>query len=338
MIIIDGSMGEGGGQVLRTSLGLAALTGQPFQIENIRAGRRKPGLMRQHLTAVRAAAKICSASVKGDAIGSQQLTFEPGPVKPGDYTFSVGTAGSATLVFQTVLPALMCAGAPSKLTLEGGTHNPWAPPYDFLERALLPLLQKMGPNVKMKLLRAGFYPAGGGKFTVDIQPAEKLIPLNLNQRGKTIRQGARAVVSRLPEQIARRELKVIQKKLGWNPDRLNVVTINNSPGPGNIVFLEIESEHVTEVFTGFGEMHVKAEVVAGGAVRKVRNYLRTGVPVGPYLADQLLIPIALAGGRFRTLKPTEHTFTNIEVIQKFLHVTIACTEQPDNVWLIEATR
>src|SRR6202140_4872670 len=159
MILIDGSIGEGGGQILRTALGLSMVTGQPFRIENIRAGRDKPGLLRQHLTAVNAAAEICGANVEGAAISSRELSFSPGNVKSGEYTFSIGSAGSTTLVLQTVLPALLAADGPSSLTLEGGTHNPHAPPIDFLEKAFVPLVNRMGPTVHVALERAGFYPA-----------------------------------------------------------------------------------------------------------------------------------------------------------------------------------
>jgi RNA 3'-terminal phosphate cyclase (ATP) len=143
MITVDGSFGEGGGQILRTALALALVTGQPFRIEKIRAGRKNPGLLRQHLTAVKAAAQIGQATIAGDSIGSTQLTFAPGRIAAGEYTFAVGTAGSTTLVLQTILPALLRANAPSRLTLEGGTHNPFAPPFHFLVQAFLPLLNQM---------------------------------------------------------------------------------------------------------------------------------------------------------------------------------------------------
>ena len=183
MIEIDGSQGEGGGQIVRSSLTLSAITSQPIKITNLRSGRKKPGLKRQHLTAVRAAAKICGAAVHGDVIGSKQLKFEPQEVAAGDYYFRVGTAGSATLVLQTVLPALLTASGESKITLEGGTHNPWAPPFDFLAKAYLPLLNRMGPHVEATLLRPGFYPAGGGRFVVAVQPREKLASFDLIDRG-----------------------------------------------------------------------------------------------------------------------------------------------------------
>jgi len=339
MVIIDGSTGEGGGQVLRTSLGLSLVTGRPFRIENIRAGRSKPGLMRQHLTAVRAAAQISDAKVTGDAIGSRELTLEPGPVRPGQYEFAVGTAGSATLVLQTVLPALVVASGPSHLTLKGGTHNPWSPPFDFLARAFLPLLARMGADVTAKLIRPGFYPAGGGEFTVEVSPAAqgRLQPLELMDRGEILSRRGRAIVARLPDHIAERELKVVERKLGWTGDRLAVERADDSVGPGNIVMLEIASEHVTEVFTAFGEKDVRAEAVAHKAVGEARAYLAAGVPVGPHLADQLVVPAAMAGaGRFRTVAPTRHTTTNIEVIQQFMEVAVSVMrdEQHRDAWEI----
>ena len=343
MIIINGSTGEGGGQVLRTALGLSLVTGQPFRIEKIRAGREKPGLMRQHLTAVRAAAQISDAKVSGDAIASRELVFEPGEVRPGQYEFAVGTAGSATLVLQTVLPALMVADGPSRLTLKGGTHNPWSPPFDFLAKTFLPLLNRMGASVTANLVRPGLYPAGGGEFTVEIEPAvdSRLQPLELMERGETVFRRARAIVAKLPDQIAERELKVVERKLGWTGDSLVVEQAHDSVGPGNIIMLEIASRNVTEVFTAFGEKDVRAEAVAHKAVDEARAYLAAGVPVGPHLADQLLIPMAMAGGgRFRTVAPTRHTITNIEVIQKFMDVVISVTrvEQDRDVWEIDVRK
>jgi RNA 3'-terminal phosphate cyclase (ATP) len=191
MIHIDGSIGEGGGQILRSALGLSMATRQPFRIENIRAARAKPGLLRQHLTAVNAAVTICSATVEGNAISSRALSFEPGKVAPGDFTFSIGSAGSTMLVLQTVLPALLVAEGPTRLVLEGGTHNPFAPPMDFLEKVFLPLISRMGPQVTVVLERAGFYPAGGGRAVVHIEPVVKLQPLHLRERG-AIRRPARA--------------------------------------------------------------------------------------------------------------------------------------------------
>jgi RNA 3'-terminal phosphate cyclase (ATP) len=332
MILIDGSIGEGGGQILRTALGLSMVTGQPFRIEKIRAGRDKPGLLRQHLTAVNAAAAICGASVEGAAISSRELSFTPGKVKAGEYTFSIGSAGSTTLV----LPALLTADGPSSLTLEGGTHNPHAPPIDFLEKAFLPLINRMGPTVNVTLERAGFYPAGGGRFIVNVQPAAKLLPLHLPERGEIKRRLAKAVVAALPGEIAKRELQKVEKMLGWSGEQLQIRQLPNEWGPGNLLTLEIESEHVTEVFTGFGMKAVTAEAVADQAVQQARRYLAAKIPVGESLADQLLLPLALAGeGSFVTHSPTRHTKTNIEVITRFLPVRVAVAEISRDVWRVE---
>jgi len=335
MITIDGSYGEGGGQILRTSLALSLVTGKPFSIRNIRAGRKKPGLMRQHLTAVNAAAEIGLAAIEGNHIGSLAFTFEPEMIKPGNYHFAIGSAGSCTLVFQTILPALIIAGEPSEIILEGGTHNPFAPPFDFLERAFLPVINRIGPRVDAVLEKPGFYPAGGGRFRVSINPTG-LNRLNLLERGNIINQTVRASVANLPVSIANRELKVIREKLEWGGELLEAVEVENSQGPGNILIVEIESENITEVFTGFGEKGVSAEKVAKRAVKSVQEYLAFNVPVGRYLADQLLIPMALAGGgKFRTLSPTKHTITNAEVIKKFIDVEIAMNEYDQNRWEIE---
>ena len=335
MITIDGSFGEGGGQILRTSLALSLVTGKPFTIRGIRAGRKKPGLMRQHLTAVNAAAEIGQAAIEGNRIGSQAFTFKPEMIKPGNYHFAIGSAGSCTLVFQTILPALLIAGEPSEIILEGGTHNPFAPPFDFLEKAFLPVINRMGSRVDAILEKPGFYPAGGGRFKVSIRPAG-LNRIDLLERGNIIHKTARASVANLPVKIANRELKVIREKLEWSRELLKAVNVENSQGPGNILTVEIESDNITEVFTGFGEKGISAEKVAKRAVKAVQEYLAFDVPVGRYLADQLLIPMALAGGgKFRTLSPTKHTTTNAEIIKKFLDVDIAINEYDQNRWEIE---
>ncbi len=205
MLRIDGSFGEGGGQILRTSLSLSMVTGRPFRIENIRARRERGGLLRQHLTAVRAAVEICDGQVEGASLGSTALTFKPGRVKSGDYHFAIGTAGSGTLVLQTVLPALMTADGRSRIVIEGGTHNQSAPPFHFLERAFLPLVRRMGPKVTVQLERYGFYPAGGGRFLAEIQPSGVLQPFDLAERGEIVSRGVTAIVANLPRHIALRE-------------------------------------------------------------------------------------------------------------------------------------
>ena len=322
-ITIDGSIGEGGGQILRTSLALSMITGRAFRMDNIRAGREKPGLLRQHLTAVNAAATICGAEVDGAEIGSRTLSFAPGKVKPGEYRFAVGSAGSTTLVLQAVLPALLCATGPTSLTLEGGTHNPYAPPLDFLQEAFLPLVNRMGPSVQVSMERAGFYPAGGGRFFVNVSPVPQLTPLVLEERGHIVRKLAKAYVAALPGEIAKRELDRVESRLGWHESELQIRQLPQAWGPGNVLMLEVHSEHVTEVFTGFGMKGVTAEAVAEGAIQQARSYLAADVPVGTCLADQLLIPLALAGsGSFLTQALTRHTVTNAEVIAKFIPVRI----------------
>jgi RNA 3'-terminal phosphate cyclase (ATP) len=327
MITIDGSYNEGGGQILRTALTLSLATRTPFRIEKIRAGRKRPGLLRQHLTAVEAARRIGAAEIRGAEINSQELTFAPQDVIPGDYHFSIGTAGSTTLVLQTVLPVLMLASKPSMLTLEGGTHNPAAPPYDFVERAYVPLINRLGAQVRTELLMAGFFPAGGGRLKITIEPPSELRPLELVSRGDIRRRSARALVANLPRSIAERELAVVEKKLGWEASNMMAETVP-SHGPGNIVLLEVECTNVTEVFTGFGERNVRAEIVADRVVTETRQYLAANVAAGQHLADQLLVPMALMrGGTFTTLPFSRHSETNIDTIGKFLPAKIrVCTE------------
>lgn len=321
MINIDGSYGEGGGQILRTALALSLVTGQSFRIGNIRAGRKKPGLMRQHLTAVNAAAEIGAAEVSGNAIGSQAFSFAPRSIRSGRFHYAIGSAGSCTLVLQTILPALIIADEPSEIILEGGTHNPFAPPFDFLAQAFLPLVARMGPRIEAVLEKPGFFPAGGGRFRVRVVPNKNLIPLVLTERGGVRRLMVRAAVSNLPLSIARRELKVVGKKFEGESIDLEAVNVENAQGPGNVLTIAIESDALTEVFTGFGEKRVAAEKVAARAVGQVRDYLALEVPVGPYLADQLLVPMAIAGGgRFRTVPPSRHTKTNITIIKHFMDV------------------
>ena len=321
IINIDGSMGEGGGQVLRSSLALSLITQIPFEINNIRANRKKSGLMNQHLTAVNAAMEIGEAKVTGNEKGSTKVKFEPLSIKPGNYSFDIGTAGSCTLVLQAILPPLILADGPSTITLKGGTHNPFAPPFDFLEKVFLPLLCKMGPKISIDLITPGFYPAGGGEIIVNIIPCKKLEPLFLHDRGEILYKKAFAKVANIKESIARRELKTLAQKMNFPDEDLHFENIQNSKGPGNVVYVEISSKSCTEIFTGFGEKGVKAENVAKKVAKSALKYLSEPVVVGKYLADQLLIPFAIAGsGSFSTFLPTSHTTTNMEVIKLFLDV------------------
>jgi len=314
---IDGSKGEGGGQILRTSLALSLATGTPIRVRNIRAGRDKPGLLRQHLTAVKAAAEISGADLEGAAMGSMDIAFRPKAVKPGEYRFAVGTAGSAGLVLQTVLLPLCLAKEPSTLVIEGGTHNPAAPPFDFLARTWLPLLARMGYRVEIGLDRHGFFPAGGGRYTVRIQPAADLRPLELLERGEVRARRGRILQSKLPDRIADRERDMLVLGTGWPADSVAVERVE-SPGPGNAVLIEAECEALTEVFSYFGEFGVRAESIADHAVKEYRAWLASGVPVGRRLADQLLLPMALArGGSFRTMPLSSHATTNMDSLRAF---------------------
>lgn len=332
---IDGSQGEGGGQILRTALSLSMCTGRPFRMVNIRAGRKTPGLMRQHLTAVQASAELCGAEVEGDRVGSQALRFVPGRVRGGEYRFSIGTAGSCTLVFQTVLPALLMADAPSRVVLRGGTHNPLAPPFHFLERAFLPLLQRMGAEVALELGRFGFYPAGGGEFTAAIQPAPTLAPLVLMERGERLESWAESYIAALPVHIARRELDVVGKRFRWGEEQLRLRGLSNDQGPGNALLITLSHEHVTEVFAGFGEKGVTAEAVAERTVDHARRFLASGAAVGPFLADQLLLPLALAGsGSFTASALSRHTVSNAEVIRQFVDIDVRMEKIGDSLFRI----
>lgn len=333
MLTIDGSAGEGGGQVLRSALGLSLVTGRPFHIANIRANRKKPGLMRQHLTAVLAAAEIGNAQTDGATIGSGNLVFTPGNITPGAYHFSIGSAGSCTLVLQTLLPALLMADGPSSLIVEGGTHNPMAPPFDFLEQTFLPLIHHMGTQVSARLDRPGFFPAGGGRVTIAVTPAGTLQPIELVSFAN-ISFSARTVCAQLPEHIGKRELQVVRNQLGIDNDRMSHVQLDDH-GPGNTLTVFVHSDQLTETFTGFGRKHVSAEAVARETIQQVRAYIAAASPVGVHLADQLLIPIALAGsGRFRTGKPSSHTLTNIAVIKQFLDINFTCSQVTDTSWEI----
>lgn len=335
MLEIDGTHGEGGGQILRSSLALSLLTGTAFRITEIRGRRSRPGLLAQHLTAVRAAAEIGEARVEGAEKGSTELTFEPGAVGPGSYRFDVGTAGSATLVLQTVLPALLVGDGSFDLEVSGGTHNPSAPPWPFLEHAFLPLLGRMGARVEAELVRPGFFPAGGGRSAVRVDGVDSLSPLHLDARGKLRSRRATAVVAHLPRAIARRELAVVGRELGFADDELVVEEADDSRGPGNALFLRFDFDHVTEVVAAFGGRGKPAEQVAAEAVAEGRSYLASDAPVGEHLADQLLLPLALAGGgSFVTVPPSLHTRTNAEVITWFLDRAIIFDDLGDGRWRV----
>lgn len=322
MITIDGTFGEGGGQILRTALGLSLVTGTPFRMHSIRAKRAKPGLMRQHLTAVLAAAEVGAADVRGAELGSSAIEFVPRGVRGGSFTFSVGTAGSTTLVLQAILPALLRAPEGSSLVLTGGTHNPLAPPFEFLARTFLPVLRRMGAHVEAKLWRPGFHPAGGGELRVTIEPGV-LAPIELVDAGPVRALRATALLANLERELGSRAMDALRRALHLEPDSTRVELLRGSAGPGMVIEVEVERDAVNEVFTGFGEARRSVESIAQALADEVHRATRVRAPVGEYLADQLLVPLALAGaGAFRTGTPSEHTRTNAAIIERFLDVAI----------------
>lgn len=360
-LLVDGSQGEGGGQVVRTALSLALLEGRPVTVENVRARRDRPGLLRQHLTAARAAAQLCGGTLEGDALHSSRLTLRPPPpapggapmLRPGPHRFDIGSAGSATLVLQTLLPPLLVAGAgvgteeavPAvEVSVTGGTHNQKAPTFDYLDRVVLPLLRRMGARASLHLARHGFYPAGGGRIVLEVEPVAALRTLELHERGPILRRRARALVSRLPDHVGERELRQVLRhgEARSGPDGVPWETSLeriDSSGPGNVVVLEVESdaEHgaVREQFTGFGRRGLPAERVADLALTEFDAYLGHGAPVGEHLADQLVLPMALAGGGGFTTGPLSlHARTQIDLVRRVLALEIRVDERDGRVRVV----
>jgi RNA 3'-terminal phosphate cyclase (ATP) len=318
MIIIDGSEGEGGGQVVRNACALSLVTGKPFRITDVRGKRDKPGLMRQHVTAIEAACAIGGARCEGLTVGSGELAFTPGRVTPGEYRFAVGTAGSTALVLQTVLMPLVLADAPSRLVVEGGTHNLLAPPFEFIDRTFLPIINRMGPKVEARLVRHGFFPRGGGRIEVDITPAP-LATIDGLERGVATGRSVTVLFGGLPPTIAERMLKTARKCLpDWPEQAFAIRELPVDQGPGIVLLLDAAFEQVTEVVSGFGKLGVTAERIATTAAARMAGYIASHAFAGPYLADQLLLPFALAGGgSFSTVKLSGHSRTAAEIIERF---------------------
>ncbi len=319
---IDGSRGEGGGQILRTSLALSIITGRKLRMYNIRAGRKRPGLQRQHLACVEAAAQVCRATTNRLEVGASELVFTPGTEWPGEIAIDIGSAGSTTLVVQTVLPAALGVGKPLHARITGGTHNPLAPPFDFLDRVFLPHLRAMGADVTLTLVRHGFMPNGGGIVELDVRSSGKLKPLELLEAGRVVGRRAVAICASLPSHVGERELAVAQERLD-NP-KCELLEFPKD-GPHNVFMVEVElASGARELITSHGRKGYPAEDVADDALDELEDYLEAGVPIGECLADQLLLPLAIAGGgKFRTLGPlSDHTTTNIETIREFLDVPI----------------
>ena len=339
LVTIDGSMGEGGGQVLRTSLSLAAITGHELELVKIRAGREKPGLKRQHLTCVKAVAEICGAKVSEVEVGSSRLEFAPGKIRGGDYRFDVGTAGSVTLVAQTVIPVLQKADAPSTVTITGGTHVPFAPVWEFFETCYLPELRRMGARIEAELESCGFYPAAGGVVRMRIWPIDAtkrleryaLDELGVYRGGKVV-----GVVSEIPQAIAEAEVGIVAAQF---PDLALAREVREveSFGPGNYCYAQLDYERASVVMSGVGTYNKSRKAVAHEVVQQVREFQKSGRACEKHLADQLLLPCNLFVGGERGVdsgsswdnevwrpnwklavqKETLHYTTNREVIAKF---------------------
>jgi RNA 3'-terminal phosphate cyclase (ATP) len=328
MLNIDGQLGEGGGQIVRTALALSLVTGTPFEITNIRARRRKPGLMRQHLTCLRAATEISSATVDGAQLGSEQFVFEPGDLAADDYAFDVGTAGSTALVLQTLLVPLATVDAKSSVSVVGGTHAIKAPVFEFVDAVYAPALGLLDARIELAMKTRGFFPAGGGRIEATItEPLDRRAQLDLQDGGAVVSMRATSVVGHLPEHIAQRELDRLEQRLGElgvrGLDDRQIIATDQTRSPGNAVWVEIEREHGTELISAIGRQGVRAEDVAATLAEDVAAYLAADAPVGAHLADQLLLPMAVCGGGlYRTHELTQHTKTQMELIPRFVDVDI----------------
>lgn len=320
MIEIDGSFGEGGGQIVRTAVSLSALFGTPFRLVNIRRKRSKPGLRAQHVAAVRAVQEISGALVEGAEINSRTLEFRPGKLKGGTFRFDIGTAGATPLVLQALLPPLLFSGTPSHVILTGGTHVPISPPFHFIEQIFLPFLGRLGANVRVRLLRYGFYPRGGGEIEADIEPCKAISPITMTaDKGKLAVTGTSAVAN-LPLSIAERQRSAVLAQLGREGVEAEVdVKVFAAPGPGTFVFLRAEGPVCRAGFSSIGVRGKPAETVGAEAARELLEYHRREGCFDPRLADQVVLYLALARGEstIATTDITLHLITNLAVIKAF---------------------
>jgi len=327
LIEIDGSYGEGGGQILRTSLALSAILRKPFTIHHIRSKRKNPGLQAQHLEAVAALARISEAETEGVMFGSQKITFLPKKLLAGDYQFEVRTAGSVTLLLQAIFLPLCLAQGTSRLTLVGGTHVPWSPPFHYFSQVLLPMLKSMGVSADPMIEKWGFYPKGGGEIRLKINPVHELKPISLIDRGSLKKIRGLSAVSNLPRHVADRQkervLKRIQRELKIDPE-ITIQYDAPSNGQGSFLFLSAEYEKTVAGFSSLGARGKPAEKVADEAVDDLKDYIESEGCIDSHLADQLIPSMALAKGNpsFTTTRITEHLLTNLWVVKHFLEVKV----------------
>jgi RNA 3'-terminal phosphate cyclase (ATP) len=323
MLEFDGSFGEGGGQVLRTSLSLSCLLNKPFRIFNIRKKRKKPGLMPQHLMGIRSLKLISSARVEGDSQGSTELVFEPDEIKAGDYFFDIGTAGSTSLLLQAILPPLIFANNRSSLTLKGGTHVPLSPPFHYISEVFIPLLNKLGIEVKATIESYGFYPKGGGKVHIDIKTADSIKAANYLERGQLKKVYGLSGVGNLPFSIAERQKNAVLEVLLTKGIDAEIETISvSTPGQGTFMFLEAVTDNCLAGFSSLGERGKKAELVGEEAAKKFLDYYSTAACLDRHLADQIILYLGVSKGvsSFTTAEISGHLLTNLWVIEKFLGI------------------
>jgi len=322
-IVIDGGYGEGGGQILRTSLSLAAITGKSLKLINIRGGRKKPGLRPQHLAAVRACASVCGAKLDGAELGARKITFIPEAIAPGSYEFHIGTAGAATLVLQAVLPPLSMADGESRVLISGGTHVPWSPPYHHFAQILVPTIDQLGFKCEPQIKSWGWYPKGGGVIQAKVQPHSPLGSFNLDRPFQLRRISGISASSRLPEHIRVRQKNQAEARLqkAGIEGEIELVDVH-ARNPGTLLFLCAEGKNSMAGFTALGARGKRAELVADEAVDELFGFLDSGCALDCHLADQLPIYLASAPGKhqFTTSKVTQHLLTNAWVIEKFLPV------------------
>jgi RNA 3'-terminal phosphate cyclase (ATP) len=325
LVEIDGTMGEGGGQVLRSTLTLSLLTGRPVRLHNIRARRDRPGLGFQHRMAVLAAARISRAEVEGDRVGSLELLFSPGPVVPGEYRFDIGTAGSTSLVLQTVLLPLALSTGPSRVTITGGTHVPLSPCFHYLDWHWRVMLARIGVDADLRMAMAGFYPEGGGEVHAALPGGARIGALTLTERGRLLEIRGLSAVANLPEEIAERQMRRALRGL-QGLDCPTSIAVESLPARsrGTVVVLLARFEQGQGCFYTLGAPRKRAEWVADEAVEQLLAFLGGTGAVDRWMADQLLLPLALADGpsEFSTSEISLHLLTHADVIRRFLPVTI----------------
>lgn len=334
MIVLDGNAGEGNGQALRSALTLAILTRTAFRMERIRAGKQQPGLLAPQLAVIEAARVVSNAEVTGAELGSRALTFKPRSVHGGDLTLDAGPGGSACLVFQMVLPALLRAGRSSQVTIRGGTHEPGAPTFEFLSWSYLPILTRMGAKVELTLEAPGFHPRGGGELRARIEPSE-LDRLELEERGASLERHFVTKTAGIPPAAADRQLRVAKDRLSLAKTELTRVDHPEALGPANITLVLHRFEHVTAVFSGVGERSSRPEEVAEQAIGPSLRYLECRGALDEHLADQLLVPMAMGrGGVFTTSEPSAHFDVQVELLRTFLGGEIEADTTDDKTWTI----